>query len=327
MDIRNNPELVNLFFKQIIEPKFSDAYNKALETLILNKVGMQMESNGESTIHGWMNQIDRMKEWVGPRVISNVSLNGLEVVNRIFQNAIAIPRKSFDADSHGLYANNAAYLGNDAAFNKDRLLIEAMLRGSSTKWADGINAFDGSSNRKFDGTNAINNYGTDSLDQAGVNLASAYAKMTSYVGHGGQPLMVQPKYLVHGPQLRIRAFQNLKSGSYFTLAADNTTYVTAGANPNQGLLESLETPLPVNGFVDSKGTSYNAAYYWAIIGEVVGLKPLVYQNWKEPEFQDARVSPNSEWAFANDEFQWGVRSAGEAFIGLPWLMYFNAATA
>lgn len=324
MDIRNNPELVNLFFKQIIEPKFSDAYNKALATLILNKIGMQLPSTGESTIHGWLNQIPRMREWIGPRQVNNVSLNGLEITNRIFENTLAIPRKSFDADSHGLYANLAGIIGNDAAFNKDRVLVEAILRGPSVNWADGVKIFTSSSDRKFDGTNAINNYGTDALSSSA--LTSVYTAMTSYVGHGGQPLMAQPKYLLHGPALRGKAIQLLESEFVPILAADGTTYVAGGGNPNRNLLERVETPLLVNGFVDSKGTSYNAAYYWAVIAEVVGIRPLVFQSWKEPEFQDARARADSEWAFANDEFQWGARMAGEAFVGLPWLIYYEAGT-
>ena len=328
MDISTNPGLLQIFFKEM-GVTFRDAYNKKLENLILNKVAMKVDSISSSTVHGWVNQIPGMKEWKGPREISNIGDEALEITNRIFQSTISLPVQRFRDDQHGLFKNNAMFLGNAAASFWDQLLIEAALKGTSAKWIDSVAIFDGSSNRTFDGTNAINNYVTTAFDAQGVALNAAYAAMTSYLGHDGRPLGAQPLYLVHGPQLRSRAIQAVES-PYSALVTTSTSGVVAGqiTNPNFNLVTRVETPYLVNGFKDSAGTSYNAAYYWFLVGDVMGLKPWCVQMRHEPEIQEQRTNfATSDWVFANDEFQWGVRSAGEGFIAQPWLIYGGFATA
>ena len=329
MDIMNQPSLLQLFFKEL-GITFRDAYNKKLENLILNKVGMKVDSISSSTVHGWVTQIPGMKEWKGPRVIGNITTEALEVTNRIFQSAFGIPVQRFRDDSHGLYKNNAMFLGNAAASFWDQLLVEAALNGHTTNWIDGQKIFDGASNRKLDGTNAINNYVTTAFDAEGTALTAAYAAMTSYLGQDGRPLGVNPLYLVHGPQLRSRAIQAVESAYSALVVGGTVTDRVAGMinNPNFNLVTRVETPYLIDGFKDSAGTSWNAAHYWFLVGDIIGLKPWCLQIRHEPEIQEQRTNfATSDWVFANDEFQWGVRSAGEGFIALPWLIYGGFATA
>ena len=341
MDVRANPALVNLFFKEIMEPKFNEAYNKTLQATIADKIAMTVPSTGISSIHGWVNQIGRMAEWSGPRVRKNISTNGLEVFNRTFENNLTITVPEFLSDQHNMYAIvQGPALGMDAAFNRDRLLMEALLRGNRAatnpiNWADGLPVFtDGTTpgdatTRSFDGVNSIVNRGTSALTP--TSLRAVYTAMNQMVGHGGQPLIpdgATAKFtLLHGPATDAIAKQILESEYTASLAPDGTTYVAAGGNPNKGLMEHIKSNIFSNGFVDSKGTSYNAAYYWFVICEIVGIKPLVYQSWQEPFFQYARATLDCEFAYDNDAVQWGVTSRGEGFVGIPWLMYGQFATA
>ena len=341
MDIRTNPALVNLFFKEIMEPKFNEAYNKTLEATIANKIAMQVPSTGISSIHGWVNQIGRMSEWVGPRITKNISTNGLEVFNRTFENNLSITVPEFLSDQHNMYAIvQGPALGMDAAYNRDRLLLEAMLRGSRAaaspiNWADGLPIFTdgstigGAATRSFDGANAIVNYGTSPLTP--TSLRAVYTAMNQMVGQGGQPLVpdgATAKFtLLHGPATDGIARQILESEYTALLAPDGTTYVGMGGNPNKGLMEHVKSNIFSNGFVDSKGTAYNAAFYWFVVCEISGIKPLCYQSWQDPFFQYSRATLDCEYAFVNDAVQWGVTSRGEGFVALPWLMYGQFATA
>lgn len=347
MDVRANPALVNLFFKEIMEPKFNEAYNKALPCTITEKIGMQVPSTAISSIHGWVNQIGRMSEWVGPRISKNVSTNGLEIFNRTFENNVTITVPEFLSDQHNMYALiKGPALGWDAAYNRDRLLMEALLRGNraavdaagnsvAIKWADGLPIFtDGTTigdatTRSFDGVNPIVNRGT--LPLTATNLRAVYTAMNGMLGHGGQPLIpdgLSAKFtLLTGPQLDSVATQILDSEYTAILAPDGTTYVGQGGNPNKGLMEHIKSNIFTNGFVDSKGVSYNAAYNWFVVCEIMGIKPLVYQSWQEPFFQYARATLDCEFCYQNDAVQWGVTARGEGFVGIPWLIYGQFATA
>jgi phage major head subunit gpT-like protein len=343
MDVKNNPALVTLFFKEIMEPAFNNAYNGTLKSVLAEKIAMQVPSTGISSIHGWVNQIGRMSEWVGPRIAKNISTNGLEVFNRTFENNLEITVAEFLSDAHSMYGLiQGPALGVDAAFNRDRLLLEAMLRGLPTStnpivWADGVTTFangstvgDGST-RSFDGVNIIKNYTTDPLTP--TSLRKACNTMNNYIGHGGQNLLGSAPGMVkftllHGSILDEVATKILDSEYMPVLAPDGTTWTASGGNPNYHLMGHEISNLFNSGFIDAKGTKYDASLCWCIIAEFMGVKPLCYQSWQDPFFQYARATMDSEYCYAHDALQWGVTARGEGFVCIPWLMFFgNASTA
>lgn len=323
MDI--NRANMDLFFTQV-RTEFTNGLNAKRENLILNKIGMQVPSTTAITTHGWLNQIPSMKKWVGPRTAENLQSAKLAITNAKFVNTIEIERTDFEDDQYGLYVPTFGLMGQDAMAVKDRVLVDALLQGTSTTWADGVAVFS-NAGRAFDGTNAIDNYDTTAYDAAGVALAAAYAKMTAYLGHGGVPLMVQPRYILHGPSLRVKVQQSLSTYGAL-LAANGSTYVGGQiANPNAQLVTPVETPYLVNGYVDMDGTTYaNAGTYWFVLGEIAGIRGLVYQSRIEPEMQDQRARLDSEFLFEFDKIQWGFRARGAGFVGLPHLVYGSFAT-
>lgn len=321
MDI--NRANMDLFFTQV-RTEFTNGLNAKRETLILNKVAMQVPSVTAITTHGWLNQIPSIHKWLGDRQVKNVETKKLAITNGKYENTIEIPREDFEDDQYGLYAHTFNLMGQDAMAMKDRILIDALLQGTTNKWADDVAIF--SDSRTY-GSATIDNYSTTAYDAAGSALAAAYAAMTSYQGHGGVPLMVRPRFILHGPQLRVKVQQSLSTYGAL-LAADATSYVGGQIfNPNANLVEPVETPYLIDNYVDMDGNTYtDAGTHYFILGEVAGIKGLIYQSRIEPEMQDQRARLDSEFLFNSDKFQWGVRARGAGFIGLPHLVFGGFAT-
>ena len=324
MDI--NRANMEVFF-QNLSNVFAEQFNNPPANMLLNEVAMSVPSTGAQTVHGWLTQVPWMREWIGDRQAKNIASQKLTIVNRLFEDTVEIPRVDIEDDLHLNYLNNVRWMANAALAFKEQLMVEAMLRGASDLWADGI-AIYSAAGRKLDGTNAIANYTTDNLDAAGTKLNTAYAAMRSYLGNQGKPLNVIPKYLVHGPLLRARAVTLIESQYAALLAADGTSYVGGQiTNPNYGLVKRVESPFLINGFIDSKGTTYNAGYYWFLLGEVAGIRGLCWQIRKDPEAQMSRAQLDSDFVFATDKFQFGSRMRGEGFITFPFLTYAGFGTA
>lgn len=322
MDI--NRANMDIFF-QDLKVEFTAGLNAAVPNLILQKIAMEVPSVTAVTVHGWLNQVSRMREWLGDRQVGNLESAKLSITNRKFEDTREIPREDIEDDMHGLYRPIARAMGDRAMSFKDELLAEALMRGyTPNTWADGVAVFS-AAGRKF-GDNTICNYSATAFDESGAALEVAYNYMTSYLGHQGKPLMVRPRYILHGPALRSRVVKAVELQYAALLTPTAATYVQT-ENPNRALVDRIESPYLVNGYVDSKGTSHDAKYFWFLIGEVAGLRGFVYQSRKEPEFQDARTKDDSDFVFATDKYQFGVRMRGEAFIGLPFCIFANYATA
>lgn len=311
-------------FSHDLEMRFLEGFNLPIPNSVLNQAAMMLPSNSDATVHGWLNQFPNMREWVGDRILNDIESNSLTIVNRLFEDSIRMKRTEIEDDKVGLYLPRAKILGQIAQSFRDQLLIEALVRGTTTKWADGDNVF---SDTRTYGDATIDNYATTAFDEAGVAWDAIRNAMMSYRGHQGQPLMFgAPRFvIVHGPALRTKMWRAFIASQGSKLDDGLSTYIDA-SNPYQGQAIPVESPYLINGFVDSKGTTHNAANYWFVIVDFFGFRPLVYQDRLGPEFQSQMATNDSEYVVLRDEYVWGVRMRGEAFIALPHMVYGCFAT-
>lgn len=305
------------FFQQV-RAEFTAGFNATQDTSLLGKIATQVSTNTKSTVHGWLNQMPKMREWVGDRVVRNIESNSLTIQNRKFELTIDIPREDIEDDNYGLYSPVFNAAGIEAASMPMELCYSALLKGTSTLWADGTAFF--SDSRTY-GENTIDNYSTSELTVDTFN--AAYLAMTSYLGHNNKPLRARPAYLICGPENRKTAFQVLED-MYISREASTADGVQ-GMNYNKGIVEPIISEMLVDG-IEVDGTTYNAAGYWFLLGDFAGIKGIVYQQRMAPELQTQKWSPDSEYTFNTDNFQIGARMRGEAFLALPHLIYANLAS-
>lgn len=310
MDInRSNMEI---FFEDL-KVVYTDAFNSHKESAVLDSIAMIVPSTSAVTQHGWLNQIPRMREWVGDRNVNNIESDKLKITNRRYENTVEMPRDDIEDDNHGLYRNLATMIGMEAAIHPDKLVVDELTDGTTTNWVDDVAFFIGS--RTY-GANVIDNTVTGALSQS--TLETAIDQMGSFLGHSDDPLGVMPFALLYGPSNRVNAFNLLKNDFAAQEAnGGSATDRTQGQNPNKGIV------IPV----ESKRLVGSQSSDWYLLGEIAGIRGLAYQQRVVAEFQASRLQLDSDFLFNTDKFQFGVRARGAAFLTLPHLIIKGNSSA
>ena len=237
-----------------------------------------------------------MREWIGDRQIKNLAGRKLRLVERPFEDTIAIPRRDIETDNWGQYAHAVAQLGQSGAQLWDRLAIEALT--GAPNWIDDEAFF--SETRKY-GNSTICNRSSAALSAA--SLESAYDLMSSYCGHNGEPLGVRPTVLIVGPSLRGSARKLL----------ENQFMVEDGAsvdNPTRDLVEYRVSPRLVGDYADD----------WYLVATSGVPKPILLMKSKEASLTSLS-EPTDQNVFLGNRALFGVDAYGNAAAAFPHLVY------
>ncbi|MEH3093316.1 MAG: Mu-like prophage major head subunit gpT family protein [Agrobacterium cavarae] len=81
---------------------------------------------------GWLGDFPDFREWVGDRVINNLSKHGYTLVNKDYENTIGVDRNDFDDDNLGMYTPMFQQFGYTAKVFPDRLVWPVLRTASRT---------------------------------------------------------------------------------------------------------------------------------------------------------------------------------------------------
>jgi len=305
MDI--NRANMDAFF-ETLNTRFTEGFQGGRQTVIQNGVCMIVPSSGAATRHGWLNQVPGMREWLGDRIVNNIETNKLVVTNRDWEETLEVARNDIEDDEYGLYAPLAQAMGDAAGSYPDEVAVTRLIAGTSDTWGGDGAAFFGT-DRTY-GANTIANYVTSTFDAEGTALNTAYQTMRAYKGHNGRPLGVIVDKLLHGPTLRTRVHNVLKS-EYQYIADIRVN------NPNLNLVEPVESPLLVGDY----------QYYWFLLAHMGPIRGILFQERKVPEMQNACAGIDSEYVFNTNKFKYGAFARGEVVLALPHLVYAGLASS
>lgn len=292
--------------------KFSEAQKAAQgrampNDLIAEDIAVLMPVGGAATQHAWLEQIKGMREWIGERVLNNIRVNGMTVVNRSFENTVSVPRNAVEDDQYGLYAPLIGALGADAELLWLRLAVEALT--GNAPWADG-NPFFCAGRKLGAGKNApvMTNAVVTALSMAAVE--TGLATMRSWVLGGDEPAEVVPEYLVVGPTLEGLA----KSICEADIVSDGG-----------------EKPVGVSNVSTARALKVRVSgrllgNRWYITARKGGIPCVAVQQRKKPVL--TRLDKDTDTAvFMRNEFLYGTDARGEGFATLPFLAYMGGASA
>lgn len=123
-------------FKTVFNTAFSGA------PTFYDKVAMVVTSSSREENYGWLNQQSGLREWVGDRVVKNLSLSSFTIKNRKFEDTIAVSREDLEDDRIGVLAPFISEMGRAAAENPDKLIGELLVTGFTAHCYDGQPFFD-----------------------------------------------------------------------------------------------------------------------------------------------------------------------------------------
>ena len=132
MDI-NRANLDNLF------TGFSTAFNGAMEAAKPqhDRVAMTVPSSTKKLTYAWLGKIPGFRQWVGDRVIQNISNQTWTVENVPYENTIGVDRDDIEDDQYGVYAPLFSEMGFATAQHPSETLFALLASGFTTACYDG----------------------------------------------------------------------------------------------------------------------------------------------------------------------------------------------
>ncbi len=278
---------------------FQDAYNSA--TSELDKLAVTVPSTTRQEEYKWLGQFPGLREWIGERVIKDLSVDGFTIKNRDFEATVSVDRNDIEDDSIALYKPLFEQLGETARQHPDELIFQLMTGGFSQTCFDGQLFFDTDHPNGDQGT--WSNKGTVALDQTAYE--NARSAMMSLVNEEGKSLRVVPNVLIVPPQLDATARTILRADKQ----ANGSTNIWKGSADIMVVAELSSNPT-----------------YWFMACTERAAKPFIFQSRRSPEFVMLDKSTD-ENAFLRKEYVYGVDYRGNAGLGLPHLMYGSTGGA
>ena len=127
-----------------IYKSFSTIFNQAFDIAKSQHdlVAMQTPSTGKSVDYKWLGDFPTMQEWVGDRVIKDLSAFNYEITNKSYEATIEVDRDDIQDDEVGVYTPMIQGLAQAAKSHPDILVFALLKLGFETLCFDGQYFFD-----------------------------------------------------------------------------------------------------------------------------------------------------------------------------------------
>lgn len=284
---------------QNLQTSFSTLFEQGYKTTPQpsDRFTTRVSSSTRINTYGWMKRIQRMREWLGPRVIQNLDTFAYQLANKSFEATLGVPREDIEDDQLGLFDRRMSELGRIAArlpYDLVLAAIQAGLPGAGGLGFDGLTFFNTAHTLNPAGVQS--NTSADTLSITG--WAIVRTKMVSYTGEDGLPLGVRPNLILAGPQYEAK-LKEIFSAERNAAGATNTL---------AGDAQYLIIP------------EWAALTQWVAIDTTAGVMPFLYQERKAPELV-SKTDLDDDNVFWSREFIWGVDARGAAGYGPWWLAH------
>lgn len=96
-----------------------------------SKIATLVPSTTKSEDYGWLGQMPRMREWIGDRVIANITQHGYSIKNKSFEVTVGVKRDDIEDDNLGIYGPMFKELGISAQEWPDDLIFGLLKSGET----------------------------------------------------------------------------------------------------------------------------------------------------------------------------------------------------
>lgn len=291
-----------------LDTLYQQGYSAGLSTY--QEWTQTVNSTGKTTVHGWLDKLPKLREWVGAREVENLVAQTYSLTNKKFELTFGVNRTDIEDDVLNLYGPSAQMMGMQAAEWPDDQMTPVLEAGSSSVTFDGANFF--STTHPIDTSGQISGTQSNLLTTtpfSAANVGVMRAKLRALKGRDGKPLGMNLTHVMVPPALEQAALQT--ANSEFIVA---TFGVNAATGSQTNVLKGSFQVI-VNAKLTSDTTWYGFDNRWPI-------RALIWQLRKAPEFTYL-VSPSDVGVFNDDKYYYGVRARGIGGYGL-WFMAMQA---
>lgn len=124
---------------------FSARFNKGLsheEQQLYTKIATVVQSTSSSTGYGFLDQVPKIREWLGSRVLHTLKDYEYEIKNKKFEATVRVPRTDFEDNDYGKYGLLFEDFGREADSFPNDYVFDLLKNGHQNKCIDGQNFFD-----------------------------------------------------------------------------------------------------------------------------------------------------------------------------------------
>lgn len=114
---------------------FSTIFNEQLSITqaMWQRVAMLVPSTGASVDYKWLGNFPMLREWLGDRVIKNLSAFGYEIKNKNFEATVELDRNDVEDDQIGVYRPMIQELSRNAVLHPDTLIYTDLMKNGFAK--------------------------------------------------------------------------------------------------------------------------------------------------------------------------------------------------
>jgi len=123
---------------------FSTAFKKGLgqTSSQYTLVSTTVPATTKEQRYGWLGKIPNVREWIGARVVQNLSEADYSIREKKWELTIGVDRDDIETDNLGIYAPLFENMGESTGSQWDQLVFGLLLAGFSTNCYDGQFYFD-----------------------------------------------------------------------------------------------------------------------------------------------------------------------------------------
>ncbi len=122
---------INKGFKSLHDAGFGSANPQ------WSKIAMLVMSTTAATAYGWLGSMGAIREWVGDRVINQLSAFDFEIKNKEFEHTVGVLKTAIEDDALGVYSPLFTDMGKQAANFPDNLVFGLLKNAFTTLCYDG----------------------------------------------------------------------------------------------------------------------------------------------------------------------------------------------
>jgi phage major head subunit gpT-like protein len=123
---------------------FNKSYQGALGSAgnDAQRIATRVPATQKSQTYGWLGKLPNVREWIGARVVQNISESDYTIKERPWELTIGVDRDDIETDNLGQYAPLFSEMGVSTGAFSQQLLFGMLLLGFTTNCFDGQFFFD-----------------------------------------------------------------------------------------------------------------------------------------------------------------------------------------
>lgn len=282
---------------QALQTTVTTAFQAAYQATPLTypRFTMTVTSSTKTATYGWLARMQKMRQWLGPRQIQNLSTYSTQLTNLTYEATLGLDREEIEDDMLGLFNARIQELAEKGAYFPQQVVLDAIAANATTFDGKAFFATDHTLSSPSGGS-AQSNLGTDLFSPAGWNAVRT--RMTVYVGEDGLPMGVRPNLVLIPPEYERMAKYIFKLEKL------------PGASDNPQYNEADYVVIP----------EWAGLSQWFALDTSKAIKPFLFQDRKPLELV-SKTALTDDNMFFNRELIWGVDARGAAMGTVWWLAH------